>query len=317
MNVIEVDKLTKDYGFGRGVFDVSFSVKQGEVFGFLGPNGAGKTTTIRHIMGFSRPQNGKTAVHDMDSWTHYATIQKDLGYLPGEIALPENLTGTQFIDMMAELRGLTDMSKTAYLINKFELEPSGKLKRMSLGMKRKLAIVTAFMHDPKVLVLDEPTSGLDPLMQEMFINFILEEKAKGKTILLSSHIFNEVDATCDRISIIKDGRLVSTFVANDLRHSESKTFKIEFATKEDFERFREQIEYPKKLDVISVKRHRNQAKVLIDDKDVINLISILSDYHLNFFSEIKFTLEDYFMKFYDRNTTAEAAMEGGLANAVN
>jgi ABC-2 type transport system ATP-binding protein len=151
------------------------------------------------------------------------------------------------------------------------------------------------------------------MMQDIFISFILEEKQRGKTILLSSHIFSEVDATCDRISIIKEGHLVSTFVANDLRHNESKTFKIEFATKEDFERFREQVEYPKKLEVVSVKRHRNQAKVLINDSDVNELIAVLSDYHLKFFSEIKFTLEDYFMKFYDRNQN----VEGGVANAVN
>lgn len=313
MSVLQIEHLTKDYGSGRGVFDVSFNVEKGEVFGFLGPNGAGKTTTIRHIMGFSRPQKGTTAVNGLDSWKSHYVIQKDVGYLPGEIALPESLTGTQFIKMMAELRSMSDMTHTDYLIKKFELEPSGGLKRMSLGMKRKLAIVTAFMHDPQILVLDEPTSGLDPMMQDIFINFILEEKERGKTILLSSHIFAEVDATCDRISIIKDGHLVSTFVANDLRHNESKTFKIEFATKEDFERFREQVEYPKKLEVISVKRHRNQARVLINDSDVNDLIAVLSDYHLNFFSEIKFTLEDYFMKFYDRNNK----VGGGTANAVN
>jgi ABC-2 type transport system ATP-binding protein len=313
VSVLQIEHLTKDYGSGRGVFDVTFEVDKGEVFGFLGPNGAGKTTTIRHIMGFSRPQSGTTAVDGLDSWKSHYVIQKNLGYLPGEIALPESLTGTQFIKMMAELRGMSDMTHTDYLIEKFELEPSGGLKRMSLGMKRKLAIVTAFMHDPAILVLDEPTSGLDPMMQDIFIGFINEEKARGKTILLSSHIFSEVDATCDRIAIIKDGRLVSTFVANDLRHNESKTFKIEFADKEGFERFRAEVEQPKRLDVISVKQHRNQVKVLIDDVDVNELIAILADYHLNFFTEIKFTLEDYFMKFYDRNTKAE----GGSANAVN
>jgi ABC-2 type transport system ATP-binding protein len=277
------------------------------VFGFLGPNGAGKTTTIRHIMGFSRPQKGATAVNGLDSWKSHYIIQKEVGYLPGEIALPESLTGTQFIKMMAELRGMADMTYTDTLIKKFELEPSGGLKRMSLGMKRKLAIVTAFMHDPAILVLDEPTSGLDPMMQDIFISFILEEKQRGKTILLSSHIFSEVDATCDRISIIKDGKLVSTFIANDLRHNESKTFKIEFASKEDFERFRTEVEYPKRLNVISVKRHRNQARVLVNDSDVNDLIAVLADYHLHFFTEIKFTLEDYFMKFYDRNKE-----EGGM-----
>ena len=300
MSVIQVEHLTKDYGFGRGVFDVSFEVQKGEVFGFLGPNGAGKTTTIRHIMGFSRPQSGSTSVEGLDSWKKHYDIQRNVGYLPGEIALPESLTGTQFIKMMAELRGLTDMSYTDSLIKRFELEASGGLKRMSLGMKRKLAVVTAFMHDPDILVLDEPTSGLDPVMQETFISFIKEEKTRGKTILLSSHIFTEVDATCDRISIIKDGRLVSTFIADDLRHSESKEWKVEFSSKEDFERFRERVEYPKMFYVASVKRHRNQAKIVIDDIDMNALIEELSNYSLNFLTEVKFTLEDYFMEFYDR-----------------
>jgi ABC-2 type transport system ATP-binding protein len=267
-------------------------------------------------MGFSRPQSGSTSVEGLDSWKYHYDIQKKLGYLPGEIALPEALTGNEFIKMMAELRGMSDMTYTESLIRKFELEPSGGLKRMSLGMKRKLAIVTAFMHDPDILVLDEPTSGLDPIMQKIFISFIKEEKERGKTILLSSHIFSEVDATCDRIAIIKDGRLVSTFVANDLRHSESKTFKIEFADKEEFERFRTEAEYSKKLNVTSVKRHRNQAKVMIDDADVNKLVNILSDYKLNFFSEIKFTLEDYFMKFYDRNRGADET-EGGVPNVAH
>ena len=305
MPVLHIEHLTKDYGHNRGVFDVSFSVEKGEVYGFLGPNGAGKTTTIRHIMGFSRPQKGSTYVNGMDSWERASDIQKNLGYLPGEIALPESLTGTQFINMMAELRGLKDMTHTNYLIKKFELEPSGSLKRMSLGMKRKLAIVTAFMHNPEVLVLDEPTSGLDPIMQNTFIEFIKEEKERGKTILLSSHIFSEIDATCDKISIIKDGHLISTFVADELRHNESKTFKIEFNTKGDFERFRNEIETQKKLDVIAVKLHKNQAKIQINDADINNFMNIISDYDLKFISEIKFTLEDYFMKFYDRNINTE------------
>lgn len=312
MAVLQVEHLTKDYGHNRGVFDVSFDVEKGEVFGFLGPNGAGKTTTIRHIMGFSRPQTGAAFVNGLNSWLDPAAIQKNLGYLPGEIALPESLTGTQFIQMMADMRGMKDLTYTDKLIQQFELEPTGGLKRMSLGMKRKLAIVTAFMHDPEILVLDEPTSGLDPLMQDMFITFIKEEKMRGKTILLSSHIFSEVDATCDRIAIIKDGHVVSTVVADDLRHNNIKTFKLEFISKQEFERFRREIEETKRMDVVSVKRHRNQAKIQVQDENIGLMFEVLSDYDLKFLSEIKFTLEDYFMKFYDRTGT-----EGGVSYVVN
>jgi len=300
MPVLQIENLTKDYGFNRGVFDVTFNVEKGEVYGFLGPNGAGKTTTIRHIMGFSRPQKGRTYVNGQDSWKHYHQIQRTLGYLPGEIALPERLTGTQFIKMMADLRKMTDMTYTKELINRFELEPEGGLKRMALGMKRKLAIVTAFMHDPDILVLDEPTSGLDPIMQDIFIEFIKAEKARGKTILLSSHIFSEVDATCDKISIIKDGRLVSSFVADDLRHSESKTYKLEFDEKSEFQRFLHDAKAYTIFEIASTKEYRNQVHIHLDDANVNEFIAIISGYSLKFFTEIKFTLEDYFMKFYDK-----------------
>ncbi|MBN1320428.1 MAG: ATP-binding cassette domain-containing protein [Thermoleophilia bacterium] len=306
MALLEVKDLTKDYGYGRGVFDVSFHVDEGKVFGFLGPNGAGKTTTIRHIMGFSRPQAGSTSVDGMDSWEHAAVIQRGLGYLPGEIALPQGLTGTQFIEFMAELRSVTDMSKTEHLLDKFDLDPTGKLKRMALGVKRKLAIVTAFMHDPKILVLDEPTSGLDPIMQETFIDFVLEEKRLGKTILLSSHIFSEVEATCDRIAIIKDGRVVSEIVTDDLRHKQDKVYELEFSSQEDFERFTRDDRLERyRLGLISEHPNKRQVKVGVHDNDINGLFSLLSDYSLKFLKEEKFTLEEYFLDFYDRNKSVE------------
>ncbi len=300
MAVLEIDRLTKDYGHGRGVFDVTFQVEKGEVYGFLGPNGAGKTTTIRHIMGFSKPQQGQTMVNGRDSWKYAHEIQKELGYLPGEIALPENMNGTAFIRMMAELRGLKDLSYTNHLMDMFELDPRGSLKRMSLGMKRKLAIVVAFMHDPAVLVLDEPSSGLDPVMQHVFIEFIKEEKARGKTILLSSHMFNEVEATCDNISMIRDGRIISTFLADDLRNYEEKTFEMEFVTKADFERFAAATKSLADIQVVSLSPEKNQAAVSFDNKAINDFVAFISGFELKFFSELKFTLEDYFMKFYDK-----------------
>lgn len=308
MEMIQVDHLTKDYGFGRGVFDVSFGVEEGEVFGFLGPNGAGKTTTIRHIMGFSKPQEGRITVQGKESWRYSAPIQRQLGYLPGEIAFPVNMTGSQFIEHMASLRGISDLRRTEYLLEKFQLDPSGDLKRMSLGMKRKLAIVTAFMHDPEILVLDEPTSGLDPIMQERFIEFILEEKERGRTILLSSHIFSEVDATCDRIAIIKDGTLVSTIVADTLRHSEDKVFKVEFENEAEYLRFLENTN----LELSARRPKHNQVKVMIRDENIHQFFEEMSLYQLKFISEIKFTLEDYFMNFYDRKKSVEEGKEGML-----
>lgn len=305
MSVIKIEQLTKDYGHQRGVFDISFQVEKGEVYGFLGPNGSGKTTTIRHIMGFSRPQKGNAYINQMNCWEMASTIHQHLGYLPGEFSFPESLTGIQFINMMKALRGLKDMTRTNDLIEKFELETAVSVKRMSLGMKRKLAIVAAFMHDPDILILDEPTSGLDPIMQNVFIEFIKAEKKRGKTILLSSHIFSEIDATCDKISIIKEGRLVSTFVADELRHNESKQFEIEFNSINGFDQFNATVKADNKLAIIDAQPQKKQVRIQVNDADVNYFMNVLSDYDLKFISEIKFTLEDYFMKFYDQNRKIE------------
>jgi ABC-type Na+ transport system ATPase subunit NatA len=176
MSVIDVKHLTKDYGFGRGVFDVSFQVEKGEVLGFLGPNGAGKSTTIRHLMGFSKPDSGKTRIFGKESFHQYDKILKSVGYIPGEIALPAGLTGWEFLRMMQDMQGHRNKKKLDELLGLFELDPSGDTKRMSLGVKRKLAVVTAFMNDPDVLILDEPTSGLDPVMQDVFIDYLKNER---------------------------------------------------------------------------------------------------------------------------------------------
>ena len=160
MSVLKVEHLTKDYGNGKGVFDVSFEVEQGEVFGFLGPNGAGKTVTIRHLLGFLKPQSGKTAIEGLDCWKNPKDIQRKIGYLPGEISFPSDITGTQLIKFLADMRGLKDMTKVKKLSDQFDLDTSGDLKRMSKGMKQKIAIICAFMHNPEILVLDEPTRNL-------------------------------------------------------------------------------------------------------------------------------------------------------------
>lgn len=299
MSIVEVQNLTKDYGEGRGVFDISFKINKGEVFGFLGPNGAGKSTTIRHLMGFSKPDKGKTIIFGQETFDKYFEILNKVGYIPGEIALPQGLTGWEFLHMIQNMQKIYNKERLQYLLDLFKLDDislKGETKRMSLGVKRKLAIVSAFMSDPEVLILDEPTSGLDPVMQEVFINFIKEEKKRGKTILLSSHIFSEVDATCDRIAIIKDGKIVSEFIANDLKHATKKFYKIIFEKKSDFNKFtNKNYDFLKILD-------KNIEKlsifIMIEDKDINKLINELSDYTINEFTNIKETLEDFFMKFY-------------------
>lgn len=293
MAVIEVEHLYKDYGHKRGVFDISFAIQRGEIFGFLGPNGAGKTTTIRHLLGFSRPQRGQTRVNGLDSWRFASRIQGVLGYLPGEMALPGDLTGLQFLHVMADLRGMKDLGRAPELMERFALDPSGRLKRMSKGMKQKVGIVCAFMHDPDILILDEPTSGLDPLMQNAFIELIEQEKAAGKTILMSSHMFEEVERTCDRIAIIKQGRLLDTLSPEAIRHTQRKIYKLELATAQAYERF---VREP--LDFIEQRPAQQQVKVEVEDVQINAFIRLLGGYELRFLTEVKRTLEDVFLHYY-------------------
>ena len=308
-NVIEVSHLTKDYGFGRGVFDISFEIKEGEVFGFLGPNGAGKSTTIRHLMGFSKPDSGETKILGQESFNHYYEVLNNVGYIPGEIALPAGLTGYEFIKMMQDMYRIHNDEMLNKMLNLFELKPEvlkGDTKHMSLGVKRKLAIVTAFMSDPKVLVLDEPTSGLDPVMQQRFIDFIVEEKKRGKTILLSSHIFSEVDATCDRIAIIKDGKIVSTFIADDLKHASLKKYRIIFEQKKDYQEF---LKNHGPTEIISKKDETNRVLLTCLDENIGELVKLLTKYEMKEFNNIRESLEDYFMKFYKEDKDFGGALE--------
>lgn len=306
MSVLKVESLTKNFGHGRGIFDVSFEIQKGEVFGFLGPNGAGKTTTIRHLMGFTNPDKGHAFINGKDCSKKHHEILADVGYLPGEIALPDGLSGWEFLRMMQKMKGSQNDERLNYLLKKFELDPTGSTKRMSLGVKRKLGVVAAFMHDPSILILDEPTSGLDPVMQEAFIEFMKEEKERGKTILLSSHIFNEVDATCERIAIIKDGQIVSTVLADEIRHNDKKTYEVTFASAEALSDFAKE----KEITVFETDPLRRQATVTTEDKNVNALIRTLNEYGVLSFIEKKFTLETYFMHFY------KASREfGGLAHA--
>ncbi len=237
MDTIEIRNLTKDYGNGKGIFDVSFTVKKGEVFGFLGPNGAGKTTTIRHLMGFIKSRSGECMINGLDCFMEREKIQKILGYIPGEISFFDDMTGTEFLSFAARYRGMTDTEKQKDLLERFELDTKGRIRKMSKGMKQKLGIVTAFMHDPDILLLDEPTSGLDPLMQNRFIELVAQEKAKGKTILLSSHIFEEVERTCDRIGIIKNGKIMTVDSVETLRKRHMRTYTVTLDSSEKAKKF--------------------------------------------------------------------------------
>jgi ABC-2 type transport system ATP-binding protein len=206
--MIEVQGLTKSYGSKRGIADVSFSVDEGEVFGFLGPNGAGKTTTIRILMALIRAGSGTARIAGLDCWQQSVEIKKLVGYIPGEPALDPNLTGGQILEFFAHLRGGVDQKYIKELIERFDLDISRKFRQYSTGNKRKVVLIQAFMHRPRLLILDEPTSGLDPLNQLEFDRMVKEVRDEGRTVFLSSHILSEVEKTCTRVGIIRAGSIV-------------------------------------------------------------------------------------------------------------
>jgi ABC-type multidrug transport system ATPase subunit len=227
--MIEVENLTKSYGGKRGVNDVSFRVDEGEVFGFLGPNGAGKTTTIRILMALIRADKGTAKIGGLDCWERSVDIKRFVGYVPGEPSLDPNLTGGQILEYFSRLRGGVDRAYLKTLIERFDLDTSRKFRQYSTGNKRKVVLIQAFMHRPRVLVLDEPTSGLDPLNQQEFDGMVKEAREEGRTVFLSSHVLSEVEKTCTRVGIIREGSLVRVGDIADLKDIKRYEVTIHFA----------------------------------------------------------------------------------------
>ena len=289
--IISVKNLTKDYKRGRGIFDISFDVYKGEIFGYCGTNGSGKTTTLRHIMGFLKPDKGSVTVKGMDAYKKAEYIKEFVGYLPGEIAFPDVQNGTEFLKIQAKMINLKDMSRAEHIINALQLDPTANLRRMSKGMKQKTALVAAFMHQPEIIILDEPTTGLDPLMREEFIKLIKEEKEKGTTIIMSNHMFDELEETCDRIAFIKDGHLIDICDMNKLNNLPYRDYNITFRKKSDFLLLScvgfEIVESIPKENTITVRLTKATANDFIRLMNGRELIAIKEKRH---------TLEEYFLE---------------------
>lgn len=289
METIELKHLTKDYGEGKGIFDIDLTIKKGEMIGFVGTNGSGKTTTIRNMLGFVKPTSGKAYVNGLESWKNASEIAKSVGYVPGEIAFPDLATGTEFLKCQADFLGLKDMTYANYLIEKLQLDPRANLKRMSKGMKQKTALVAALMNNPDIIILDEPTTGLDPLMRDAFMEIIKDEHKRGKTIFMSSHMFEEMEGTCDRVALINNGHIVDIADMNAIRNRPSKDFKIEFNNVKDYENF-------KKLDfnIIRDQQEYNQVTVNVKKENIDDLFKALTKFDVKFISGVKYTLEKHF-----------------------
>ncbi len=298
MTVIDIQHLTKDYSQQRGVFDVSFSVEEGECVGFLGPNGAGKSTTIRHLLGFSKPDSGKATILGKDVAKDRATLSQ-VGYLPGEIALPKPLTGREFLMEQMALRKKGDIGRMESLASLFQLDLDERCGDMSLGSKRKTAIVNTFLFDPEILILDEPSSGLDPVMQTVFLDFFDAQRRKGKTVLFSSHVFAEVEKASDRVIVIKDGRIVARIGKEELIRGGEKTCVVVLGNDRDFERLSASSAF------LPFSRDTAKRELIyrFEDERLPAFLETLKGLDVVDFSPRKKTLRELFLSYYKEERT--------------
>ena len=301
-NIIEVDRLTKSYGGKRGIKDVSFSVADGEVFGFLGPNGAGKTTTIRTLMALIRADSGTARISGLDSWERAIEIKRLIGYVPGEPSLDRNLTGGQILEYFANLRGGVDRAYLKKLIERLDLDTSRKFRQYSTGNKRKVVLIQAFMHRPRVLILDEPTSGLDPLNQQEFDGMVREAREEGRTVFLSSHVLSEVEKTCTRVAIIRDGGIVRIGGIHQLKDIKHYEITIVFGQPVPADAFA-------KLDGVAGVEPLNDGMAvrLAIQGSADAVIKAAAQYPVVSLTSYEPSLEDIFLRYYERD--GEAAKE--------
>lgn len=227
MNVIQIEKLTKTFGRNKALRGIDLTVKQGEVHGFIGPNGAGKSTTIRILLGILRKTSGKVTLLEGDPWQDAVKLHRQIAYVPGDVTLWPELSGGEIIDLLGRLHGGCNISRKNQLLKRFQLDPTKKSRTYSKGNRQKVALVAAFSCNADLYLLDEPTSGLDPLMEMVFQECVAELKKAGRTVLLSSHILSEVESLCDRVSIIRQGRIVESGTLSELRHLTRTTVKVE------------------------------------------------------------------------------------------
>ncbi|MGI8915954.1 MAG: ABC transporter ATP-binding protein [Chloroflexota bacterium] len=297
--IIEVDSLTKRYGSKRGITDVSFQVEEGEVFGFLGPNGAGKTTTIRLLMALLRADAGTARIAGLDVWQQSVAIKRLTGYLPGELSLDPKMTGGQILEYFGHLRGGIDQAYLQQLIARLDFDPSRKFRQYSSGNKRKIGIIQAFMHRPRLLILDEPTSGLDPLNQQEFDRMVMEVRDDGRTVLLSSHILTEVEQTCRRVAIVRDGQLVRVGRVEDLMDIKRHEITITFADAAPSPAFQglEGVEEVETLADGHTLRLRMQGPA-------DGVVKAAAHYAVVALTSHEPSLEDIFLRFYERDGVA-------------
>ncbi|HEX6761061.1 MAG TPA: ABC transporter ATP-binding protein [Propionibacteriaceae bacterium] len=295
-DVISVRGLVKDFGRTRALDGLDLTVSQGEVHGFLGPNGAGKSTTIRILLGLLRPTAGTVRLLDGDPWADSTALHHRLAYVPGEVNLWPQLTGGEVIDLLGRLRGGVDRVRRDEMLQRFELDPTKKGTAYSRGNRQKVALVAALASDVELLILDEPTTGLDPLMEEVFADCIHAERERGRTVFLSSHILSEVEALCDRVSIIRQGRNVETGTLADMRHVTDTSIDVTLRS------------IPLDLaglpGVSTLEVEGTRLRCAVPTEQIGALLTELGPYGITTLTCQPPTLEQLFLRHYDRDAAA-------------
>jgi ABC-2 type transport system ATP-binding protein len=301
---ISVSGLVKTFGQTRALDGLDLTVRTGEVHGFLGPNGAGKSTTIRVLLGLLRADAGEATLLGGDPWTDSTSLHRRLAYVPGDVSLWPNLSGGEVIDLLGRLRGGLDPKRRKDLLERFDLDPAKKGRSYSKGNRQKVALVAALASDVELLVLDEPTSGLDPLMEAVFQDCINEERERGRTVLLSSHILAEVESLCERVSIIRLGRTVETGTLAELRHLTRTSISAELAAAPNG-----LVNHP---GVHDLKVDGHHVKFDVDTKELDAVLRRLTEVGVRSLTSQPPTLEELFLRHYE----SELAAEGGRHAAV-
>jgi len=292
--LMQTSSLTKSYGASRGITDVTFEITEGEVFGFLGPNGAGKTTTMRVLMGLLRPTAGRATIGGLDCWRQSTEVKRLVGYLPGEFSFDPSLTGAQIIAYLGHLRGGVEQGYVRRLVERLGLDPSKRFRAYSRGNKQKVGLIQAFMHRPRLLILDEPTSGLDPLNQQEFYTLLSEVHADGRTVFLSSHNLPEVEHTCDRVGIIREGRLVTAGEVVVLKHLKQHEVDLSFAGAASPEWF------TRLPGVSNVRSGLSQREVhLAVQGELHDVIKVAAEHDATNIVTREPSLEEIFLRFYE------------------
>ncbi|MBN8203258.1 ABC transporter ATP-binding protein [Bacillus sp. NTK034] len=291
MSLLKVTSLTKKFGKFTALDGVNLELDKGEVLGFIGPNGAGKSTTIRVLLGILKATNGEVKIFSKDAWQDAVDIHKRVAYVPGDVNLWPNLTGGEVIDLFIKLNGTANKAKREELIEKFDLDPSKKCRTYSKGNRQKVALVAAFSSDADLFILDEPTSGLDPLMEKVFQECVMDIKRQGKSVLLSSHILSEVEKLCDRISIIRQGRIIESGTLSELRHLTRTQMLVDT---------RQPITGLNELKGIhGIEESEHGMKFQVDTMQIDEVIRHISQFGISRLESAPPTLEDLFMRHYE------------------